>query len=526
MFERFNSNFQNVVSNPNTNFDPNQDQYFGRNDKTPYVEGMNSSTPAPMLGGATESSLYPLESSLATPFLNTAPTNSNSINVGYAQGGKVKKGNKSNGHNNPYSVLAELIRQQGKGEDSILAHINPLEAMILKNLGGSGTINPKTGLPQFGLFSNPKKWFKSVVGPAAGVVLGNMILPGVGGMIGGALGGAAGSKIRGRKDVGQSALRGFGMGAALPTAAGLIGTGANAMGATNVGHALTKYGNINAILPSLGLGNMSGSERLLAPGENNMGSYMGGSSAPQNALASSITTPQREMGFTDKLLGNTKDYLTKPTNLLTLGSLAGSFMNRPKEKKEKKEKTPEQQADEAKRLAKGLMLNPGERADQEANLLAEEQMRRRIARNKFLPEERFTIEPLHVRTNTPEEYQKQRKWLNYYNNPQFTGESIPYKEGGSTLPRMMFEAEEMEYPSGLGRYIAGETKGQDDKIKALLSDGEFVIPTDIVSDLGDGNNVAGAKELDKLILNVRKHKRGGKINLPPKAKSLANYMRG
>jgi hypothetical protein len=172
------------------------------------------------------------------------------------------------------------------------------------------------------------------------------------------------------------------------------------------------------------------------------------------------------------------------------------------------------------------MLNPGERADQEANLLAEEQMRRRIARNKFLPEERFTIEPLHVRTNTPEEYQKQRKWLNYYNNPQFTGESIPYKEGGSTLPRMMFEAEEMEYPSGLGRYIAGETKGQDDKIKALLSDGEFVIPTDIVSDLGDGNNVAGAKELDKLILNVRKHKRGGKINLPPKAKSLANYMRG
>jgi hypothetical protein len=73
----------------------------------------------------------------------------------------------------------------------------------------------------------------------------------------------------------------------------------------------------------------------------------------------------------------------------------------------------------------------------------------------------------------------------------------------------------MEYPSGLGRYIAGETKGQDDKI-----------PADVVADLGDGNNDAGAKELYKFMSNIRKHKRGGKVNLPPKAKDLASYMRG
>ena len=59
----------------------------------------------------------------------------------------------------------------------------------------------------------------------------------------------------------------------------------------------------------------------------------------------------------------------------------------------------------------------------------------------------------------------------------------------------------MEYPSGLGRYIAGETKGQDDKI-----------PADVVADLGDGNNDAGAKELYKFMSNIRKHKRGGKVN--------------
>ena len=45
--------------------------------------------------------------------------------------------------------LAEKIRQFGRGEDKILAHITPEEAAKLKEMGGSGTINPLTGLPEF-----------------------------------------------------------------------------------------------------------------------------------------------------------------------------------------------------------------------------------------------------------------------------------------------------------------------------------------------------------------------------------------
>ena len=44
---------------------------------------------------------------------------------------------------------AEALRQQGRGGDTILAHINPEEARMLKAMGGSGTINPATGLMQF-----------------------------------------------------------------------------------------------------------------------------------------------------------------------------------------------------------------------------------------------------------------------------------------------------------------------------------------------------------------------------------------
>jgi hypothetical protein len=46
-------------------------------------------------------------------------------------------------------ALAELIRSQGRGRDTILAHITPQEAALLKKRGGSGTMNPSTGLPEF-----------------------------------------------------------------------------------------------------------------------------------------------------------------------------------------------------------------------------------------------------------------------------------------------------------------------------------------------------------------------------------------
>lgn len=45
--------------------------------------------------------------------------------------------------------LAELVRQHGRGKDTVLAHITPREAEMLKANGGSGTINPVTGLPEF-----------------------------------------------------------------------------------------------------------------------------------------------------------------------------------------------------------------------------------------------------------------------------------------------------------------------------------------------------------------------------------------
>jgi hypothetical protein len=52
---------------------------------------------------------------------------------------------------------ARIVAAQGRGQDTMLAHITPEEAQLLRNRGGMGTINPMTGLREYG-------WFKKTFG--------------------------------------------------------------------------------------------------------------------------------------------------------------------------------------------------------------------------------------------------------------------------------------------------------------------------------------------------------------------------
>jgi hypothetical protein len=45
--------------------------------------------------------------------------------------------------------IARLLQDKGRNGDTILAHINPREAALLREQGGAGTLNPETGLPEF-----------------------------------------------------------------------------------------------------------------------------------------------------------------------------------------------------------------------------------------------------------------------------------------------------------------------------------------------------------------------------------------
>ena len=67
-----------------------------------------------------------------------------------------------------------------------------------------------------------------------------------------------------------------------------------------------------------------------------------------------------------------------------------------------------------------------------------------------------------------------------------------------------------------GRYLSGTTDGMADKLRtsiegkqpAALSHGEFVIPADVVSHLGNGNSAAGAKKLYEMMSRIRKARTG------------------
>ncbi len=45
--------------------------------------------------------------------------------------------------------IAQLLESKGRKGDTMLAHITPQEAALLKSRGGAGTMNPDTGLPEF-----------------------------------------------------------------------------------------------------------------------------------------------------------------------------------------------------------------------------------------------------------------------------------------------------------------------------------------------------------------------------------------
>jgi len=159
---------------------------------------------------------------------------------GYARGGLTVAGRK--------------VANQGQGGDSMLAHVNPREAEILKQMGGQGTINPNTGLVEY---KGLKKIFKAIL-PVA--------LFFVAGPLGTALAGATGLSVGAATVLAGSALG----------AVGALATGGNVLQGALMGGISSGLGG--AIGSKLGLGTglaaqvvgggVAGSALAAAQGEN------------------------------------------------------------------------------------------------------------------------------------------------------------------------------------------------------------------------------------------------------------------
>ena len=152
--------------------------------------------------------------------------------------------------------VASYLASQGRNGDSMLAHITPEEAELLRSRGGSGTINPVTGLPEFFIkkafkaignaFKSVAKVVKSVMKSPVGRILGTIALATVLGPAGmglslGSTAAASAAINAGIAGAGATLLGGGSLKEALISGAmGYIGGGGTIMG-TNPLTAVGKY---------------------------------------------------------------------------------------------------------------------------------------------------------------------------------------------------------------------------------------------------------------------------------------------
>jgi hypothetical protein len=149
--------------------------------------------------------------------------------------------------------IAKTIASYGRNGDTMLAHITPAEARMLRRRGGSGTINPATGLPEFFLkkaFKSLGKAVKSFASSTVGKIVTTVAL-------GFFLGPAAASMLGATSTAAVAAVSGF-VGSA----------GSTLLGGGNLKDAL-KAGAVGGLTAGAGAGIMGGADAFAS------GSYTG-----------------------------------------------------------------------------------------------------------------------------------------------------------------------------------------------------------------------------------------------------------
>jgi hypothetical protein len=200
---------------------------------------------------------------------------------GYARGG--------------LSVSARKLANMGRNGDTELAHINRGEAAMLRRAGGSGTINPNTGLREY--FSLKKLKLGKVLAAVAPIAL-SFIAPGIGTAIGGAISGGLGLGLGtvGTSILGSAAL-GAGFGALGGGAKGaLTGAVTGGLGA-GLGGELGQLAGLTGPMANIAGSSLIGAGLAGATGRNPLsGALRGAVGAGVGALTGGLGTQATEAG--------------------------------------------------------------------------------------------------------------------------------------------------------------------------------------------------------------------------------------
>ncbi len=219
------------------------------------------------------------------------------------------------------------IAQMGRRGDSELAHINPFERRLLQAYGGSGTINPQTGLREFGWLKKAfKKVFKAVA-PVLPIVL-SFVAPGLGTAIGTALGatGTAASML-GSAAIGGLSSAAAGGDALKGAIGGALGAGAGGALGSAIGDAtgMTLSNTAQNVLGSSLIGGAqsaaTGGDFLTGAVQGGLGGYAGSTlSGAASGLEGKLGAGLQTAG---QQFGNALTMGADPKQALTQGALSG-----------------------------------------------------------------------------------------------------------------------------------------------------------------------------------------------------------
>jgi hypothetical protein len=431
---------------------------------------------------------------------------------------------------NKVKKAANLVKKKGQRGDSILAHINPEEAMLLNHHFG-GDINPETGLPQYGLFKGGL--FKSIgnifgskggggggfkkILPVAGTLIGGFFGGPAGAVAGGALGGALSSKDHRLDHALGGAALGLGHGFFSPSIGKSFGLepgsflGKTAMmGSPSLGSSLgfsglggaTRGGAFKDLI-GLGMQGKYGVGVGDAAGGGGLGGILGGGGLLNTALLATF--------LGGNLMGSKKKKTNTPENETLQQAIQRNRHDWgpdeqwfPKVKKQNPPQFPP-------RNYHGTNWNFFPTPEQQ-----EEQLRRV---NEELAQQRF------ARGGVVKGYYKgkdggqsdkrpvklrPKSFIMNATDVSLLGDGN--SENGAHVLR--------EWVSSFRK--GGPVKDTSPRINALVSDGEFEISPEEVVAIGGGSFDKGVKTINTLRKNLRKHKGATKF-LPPKSKSLDNY---
>jgi len=466
----------------------------------------------------------------------------------YAQGGQ------------PYGLksLAQELPKYGRYGDSIVAHINPQEAMILKAMGGSGTINPYTGLPEYNFFKGITQPFVDVwkgitnlpgikqvsdavtplvqeIAPYAPYIA--PFIPGVGPLLAAGIG-AAGAGFGGKGRSGFDFKRGL-MGGM--TAYGLSNLYTGLQTAATAGTTAPSAVDVASSLGVEGASSAPGSQaamlsELTGPGFGSTGGVA--SSASYAGVPSPVVDvdvfsglagakPEAAPLVFDKSLATSVPQSLQMPSLSSMPSRFATEMGNAGSGLKNLAGLSEGTTMSEAAKAVGTKFGTGSAG---ALLTGVQGMSALDEQQKYLDEAKA------AGSIADTEYQegvariqaaRKRAEEAVVANPyQFAmGGQVDDELGGDYSAMGMNQGNmqkglfNMGYAEGgTPRFLSGGGDGMSDSIKAKingsqearLADGEFVIPADVVSHLGNGSSKAGAKQLYNMMDRVRSARTGRK----------------